>query len=86
MKNIKAIIFDLGGVLLNINYKKTITEFTKIGIENPSSFYSKKSQANIFNLLETGKISADRFLKSLQKETERHYCMKKLKDTLRYSI
>ena len=67
MKNIKAIIFDLGGVLLNISYKKTITEFTKIGIENSSSFYSKKSQKNIFNLLETGSISEEDFVSEIKK-------------------
>jgi len=67
MKNIKAIIFDLGGVLLNISYKKTITEFTKIGIENSSSFYSKKSQTNIFNLLETGSISEEDFVSEIKK-------------------
>ena len=67
MKNIKAIIFDLGGVLLNISYKNTITEFSNIGIENSSSFYSKKSQENIFNLLETGDISEEDFVSEIKK-------------------
>ena len=70
MKNIKTIIFDLGAVLLNINYQLTIIEFAKFGVKNVDSFYSKKVQKNLFNEIETGKISADRFLKSLQKETE----------------
>ena len=47
MKNIKSIIFDLGGVLLNISYQNAIEEFEKLGIENSSAFYSKKSQTNI---------------------------------------
>ena len=70
MKNIKTIIFDLGAVLLNINYQLTIIEFAKFGVKNADSFYSKKVQTNLFNEIETGKISADSFLKSLQKETE----------------
>ena len=70
MKNIKTIIFDLGAVLLSINYKLTITEFAKLGVKNADSFYSKEVQKNLFNELETGKISADSFLKLLQKETE----------------
>ena len=70
MKNIKTIIFDLGAVLLNINYQLTIIEFAKFGVKNSDSFYSKKVQTNLFNEIETGKISADSFLKSLQKETE----------------
>ena len=46
MKNYKAIIFDLGGVILNIDYLLTIDEFEKLGIENVSDFYSKKVQTN----------------------------------------
>jgi len=67
MKNIKSIIFDLGGVLLNISYQNTIQEFEKLGVENSSAFYSKKSQTNIFNLLETGEISENEFVKVIKK-------------------
>ena len=67
MKKIKSIIFDLGAVLLNISYQKTIEEFDKLGIKNSSTFYSKKSQTNIFNLLETGKITKSDFIKEIQK-------------------
>ena len=68
MNNIRAIIFDLGAVLLNINYHKTIEEFEKLGIKNSSSFYSKKEQTNLFNLLETGKISEEDFITEVKKE------------------
>ena len=67
MKNIKSIIFDLGGVLLNISYQNAIEEFEKLGIENSSVFYSKKLQTNIFNLLETGEISENEFVKVIKK-------------------
>ena len=69
MKNINAIIFDLGAVILNIDYQKTIKEFQKIGIQNPASLYSKKVQTNLFNQLEIGKISEEEFLKEMQKKT-----------------
>ncbi len=68
MNNIRAIIFDLGAVLLNINYHKTIEEFEKLGIKNSSSFYSKKEQTNLFNLLETGKISEEYFTTEVKKK------------------
>ena len=67
MKNITSIIFDLGAVLLNISYQKTINEFEQLGIENSSSFYSKKKQTNIFNLLETGKITEQNFVSEIKK-------------------
>ena len=69
MKNINAIIFDLGAVILNINYQKTIEEFKKLGVENPASLYSKKTQTNLFDQLEIGKITKDHFLQEMQKKT-----------------
>jgi len=69
MKKYKAIIFDLGAVILNINYQNTIDEFTKLGVKNAATFYSKKVQTNLFNQIETGIISSNEFLKVLQKET-----------------
>ena len=70
MKKCKAIIFDLGAVILNINYQNTIDEFTKLGVINAATFYSKKVQTNLFNQIETGMISSNEFLKALQKETK----------------
>jgi len=70
MKKYKAIIFDLGAVILNINYQNTINEFTKLGVKNAATFYSKKVQTNLFNQIETGMISSNEFLKALQKETK----------------
>ncbi len=70
MKKCKAIIFDLGSVILNINYQNTIDEFTKLGIKNAANFYSKKVQTDLFDKIETGKISSSEFLKSIQKETK----------------
>ena len=69
MKKCKAIIFDLGAVILNINYQNTIDEFTKLGVKNAATFYSKKIQTDLFNQIETGMISSNEFLKALQKET-----------------
>ena len=70
MKKCKTIIFDLGAVILNINYENTIDEFTKLGVKNAEKFYSKKVQTELFNKIETGKISNNEFLKELQKETK----------------
>ena len=69
MKNVRAIIFDLGAVILNINYQNTIDGFEKLGVKNTTSFYSKKTQTHLFNQIETGKISQKEFLLQLQKET-----------------
>ena len=57
----KNIIFDLGGVLLNINYQLTKEAFQALGIQDFDLVYSQAEQTNLFDLLETGKISAEDF-------------------------
>ena len=69
MKNIKAIIFDLGGVILNIDYNLTITEFEKLGVLNSTSYYSKNVQKKLFDDLETGKISEKEFINAVKLKT-----------------
>ena len=65
-KKIKNIIFDFGGVILNIDYQLTINAFKKLGVENFAELYSQASQTNIFDLLETGKISPQEFRDGLR--------------------
>lgn len=58
MKNlVKNIIFDLGGVLLNLDFSASLREFKKLGIHNFEELYSKGQQLDLFNDFETGKIS-----------------------------
>ena len=67
MKKIDNIIFDLGNVIINIDYQSTINAFEKIGITNAKDFYSKSSQKNIFDKLEIGKITREDFVLEIQK-------------------
>ncbi len=57
----KAIIFDLGGVLLNLDYNKTIIEFQKLGKKNFDDLYTQAKQTRVFDQFETGKINANEF-------------------------
>jgi len=56
-----AIIFDLGGVILNIDYSKTINAFNKLGVTNFDELYTQAKQNNVFDDFEIGKISDDEF-------------------------
>ena len=69
MKNIKAIIFDLGGVIYNINYQKTIDKFISIGLDKKKYIYSQEYQSEIFNQLEIGAINSEDFLLKLKKNS-----------------
>lgn len=67
--DIKNIIFDLGGVILNINYHKTADAFKALGVANFDALYSQAQQSNLFDLLETGKISENDFRDQIKKIT-----------------
>lgn len=60
-----AIIFDLGGVILNLNYQKTIDAFIALGMPNFEEVYSQLAQQSLFDEFETGKISAFHFVNRL---------------------
>lgn len=66
IKGIRHIIFDLGGVLLNIDYQLTEQAFVQLGIDNFSDIYSQLRQTNLFDELETGKISVTEFYTQLR--------------------
>ena len=48
MNNIDTLIFDFGGVIINLDYSKPIIdEFKKLGIFNSKKLYSKKEQRKV---------------------------------------
>ena len=67
-KHINNIIFDLGGVILNISPEKTVNEMKKLGIDNFEQLYSRLKQNKTFDLLEKGKISEDQFVKEIMNQ------------------
>lgn len=69
MQKTKAIIFDLGGVILNIDYNLTRKAFENAGIKNFHEMYSQASADALFSDLETGQISNDNFYKEFNKRT-----------------
>lgn len=69
MKGIKNIIFDLGGVLLNVDYHKTADAFKLLGAQQFDEFYSQANANHLFEALETGEISEENFY-----ETIYQYC------------
>ena len=43
MKRIRALLFDLGGVIVNLDYSKTIEAFEAIGLKNAERLYNQFS-------------------------------------------
>ena len=65
MATIKNIIFDLGGVLLNIDYLLTAKAFKGLGIAEFEELYSQFTANELFEKFETGMISEEAFYHSL---------------------
>lgn len=63
--DLDAIIFDLGGVILRIDYQLTVKAFEKLGLKSFDKVYSKAGQTELFDLFETGEISAQHFINNL---------------------
>ena len=62
---IKNIIFDLGGVLFDINYHLTAEAFEKLGVKDFKNIFAKKAQADVIDRLEEGKIGVEELTKEL---------------------
>ena len=61
MKNIENIIFDLGGVILDIDYNRTRKGFEDLGVLQFDEMYSQANANQLFQKLETGHISPEEF-------------------------
>lgn len=62
----KNIIFDLGGVLLPVDYNAVIRAFEALGMADAEQFYSQQSQQPLFDRFERGEISGGEFLRDLK--------------------
>jgi FMN phosphatase YigB (HAD superfamily) len=66
---VKNIIFDLGGVLLNINYQLTRKAFEDLGVEDFDAYYTQHAANPLFENLEVGTIEPEGFYEALREAT-----------------
>ncbi len=76
----KNIIFDLGGVILTIDYKRTIEAFRNLGIVNADTLYSKAAQTSLFDNLEKGLISENDFFDGIRLISDKQITNNQIKD------
>lgn len=80
MKKIKNIIFDLGGVFIDIDFSKTEKSFEQLGLSNFHQFFSQHTASPLFELLETGKIYPAEFYHQFRKQTKTTLTDDQIKD------
>ncbi|HRH64944.1 MAG TPA: HAD family phosphatase [Bacteroidia bacterium] len=66
MGKIQAVIFDLGGVILDIDYKRTESAFLDLGVGNFGELFSQLRQDRLFDDFETGRIDPENFRERLR--------------------
>ena len=62
---IKNILFDLGGVIINLDYQRTIDEFSALSGFNASAIFTQEIQLQVFDSFEKGEITESEFLYQL---------------------
>lgn len=67
MQKYESIIFDLGGVIIDLSYQRTASAFIELGLKNFDEIYSKAKQSNLFDDFEKGIMSEDGFRTELKK-------------------
>lgn len=58
----QAILFDLGGVLIDIDYRATANAFEKLGVSDFNDRYTQFAQNELFDRFECGEISEQHFI------------------------
>ncbi len=71
LKKIKHIIFDLGGVILNIKPALAKSGFEALGIPNIEECYSQLKQDTVFKQLESGAIDERIFYDTIKTYTQK---------------
>lgn len=68
-KNISTLIFDFGGVLINLDLNQCILNFKQLGIKNVEQYLGNFGQSGFFMQFEKGQISAETFRNEVRKMT-----------------
>ncbi|MCH5318390.1 MAG: HAD family phosphatase [Paramuribaculum sp.] len=64
---IKDLLFDLGGVIMDIRRSDCVAAFKALGMEDPECFLGEYVQAGPFGDLESGAISPEEFRMAIRK-------------------
>lgn len=66
-RHIETILFDLGGVLLNLDYHLTGKAFIDLGVLNFNELYTQFHATKLFEEFEKGQVTGKQFVEELKK-------------------
>ncbi len=79
MEKIRNVIFDLGGVLLDIDFKLTEKAFTDLGVKDFASFFNQFHSNDLFIKLET-ETNVEFFYNDFRTATGLHLSNEQIRD------
>ncbi|GGF18140.1 HAD family hydrolase [Hymenobacter cavernae] len=65
-KKLPNLLFDFGGVIINIDYQRTLDAMRLLSGEGNTIAFTQASQSELFDLLETGKLTSEDFRTGLR--------------------
>ncbi len=69
MVPIKNILFDLGGIFINLDFSLTEIAFRNLGVTQFSEMFTQHHSNPLFEQLETGKLSETEFYENFRKQS-----------------
>jgi len=66
MRGIKNIIFDLGGVIINLDNQRTTDAFVSLGLKNIREYFGHGHAASFFKDYEVGRITDRQFIDAIR--------------------
>jgi putative hydrolase of the HAD superfamily len=72
LKNIRNIVFDLGGVIITLERGEAVRRFVAAGLENAEELLDAYHQKGIFLAFEEGKLSQEEFYGAVRKEAGKY--------------
>jgi HAD superfamily hydrolase (TIGR01509 family) len=66
MRGIKNIIFDLGGVIINLDNQRTTDAFVALGLKNIKEYFGHGHAAAFFKDYEVGKLTDRQFIDAIR--------------------
>jgi putative hydrolase of the HAD superfamily len=69
---IRNLLFDLGGVIMDIEKKNCVAAFERLGLKDANSYFGEYSQQGPFEALESGKMTTAEFHAELRKAIGEH--------------
>ncbi len=66
LRLVKNIIFDLGGVIINLAYQKSVDALRLLSKKQQVIDFTQQAQSELFDLYETGRISSEAFRQGLR--------------------